>query len=255
MSNAIGIIKNGQKTLHNYVPRGVGDYVEVVGDGVKTYSTLFGELYNLVDVSKLSSKSMLDMNGMVLSNSYDGINYAGITYMASDSYSLVTIKLRSAVYSVSVTRSNGTTFTDYSSNIPTSGEKIRLYYNRALPVYGSAIGTTYNNTQSGLSSTNVQGAIDELKSRETKVKIITVTSPTLTSYSGTLGGYTGTVTISSSDVPSTAYAIIPLGCQQSTDGNRLGTLFCVNNLPTNLVWRINGGTASTYICKFMILYF
>ena len=112
----------------------------------------------------------------------------------------------------------------------------------------------YDNTQSDLSSTTVQGAIDELNSDLTKAKFITATSTTLSSNSGALGGYVGGVTISSSDVPSTTYAIIPLGCHQSTDGNRSGVLRPQFNNPVNLTWFVNGGTPNTYNCMFIALY-
>lgn len=102
--------------------------------------------------------------------------------------------------------------------------------------------------------TNLVTAINEVKADMTKAKFITATSTTLSSSSGALGGYTGNVTISSSDVPSTTYAIIPLGCQQSTDGNRIGALRPHSNTPVNLTWFVNGGMPSTYMCMFIALY-
>lgn len=101
---------------------------------------------------------------------------------------------------------------------------------------------------------DVETALDELNAEMTKAKFVTATSSSLTAYGESLGGYNGTVTINSNDVPATAYAILPAGCYHSTDINRVGVLAPGSQSAKCMTWRVNGARQATYTCCFIILY-
>lgn len=85
-------------------------------------------------------------------------------------------------------------------------------------------------------------------------KTYSTTTEELTAYSGSLGGYVGLIDISDA-LDEKTVAVIPLGCAQNGDNNRVGTMCAVDGSGTiNTSWRINGGIAGNYLCKFLIIY-
>ena len=107
-------------------------YVEVTADGVKTISTLLNELYSLVDMSKVSGLSYFEKaerryNLQAIKSQY--IVYSFVTvnpnYILTET---ITIMTNSSAYRSANTVASSTTFTDNSSNVLTSGTKLRLFY-------------------------------------------------------------------------------------------------------------------------------
>lgn len=101
--------------------------VEVSGNGVKTRSQLFDELYALIDVTKLTPKSVLvRQTATYLVRSFDmsDLKFSN-TYATNNAFSIDTIELKSSaskeyVYSGS--------YSEVSGSVIPSGDKITLYY-------------------------------------------------------------------------------------------------------------------------------
>lgn len=118
----------------------IKDFVEVVGDGVKTYNQLYAELYALLNLSKVSLDSYLISYGYdntyqyryplsVLSPTQLEFNYNGNSVSGS---SFQGIKMNSSAatcsLSVGTLTTTGYTVTEYGNNVYPSGLKIRLIY-------------------------------------------------------------------------------------------------------------------------------
>ena len=103
--------------------------ISVTADGVKTYTQLLNELYALVDRSKLSGNSYFTgAYGIVarcngIQTSYIGFNSADVEQTALKSTSFGLKPSDSFVYSF-----NGTTVTNNSSNVVTSGTVLKVVY-------------------------------------------------------------------------------------------------------------------------------
>lgn len=171
--NTVAIIKNGVKQKLPVVmaaPKVDGpDYVEVVADGVKTLSTLLNELYALINTTKLSSASYVEIKSINGNSTIYNYQYMDTSQSIYCSMSLVTASGGEmntvTIKSTGSTRKSavGTTVTDESSSIFDSGTKIRMYYNRySLDLTTRASNCVYDNSGSDLSATDAQGAIDEL---------------------------------------------------------------------------------------------
>ena len=82
-------------------------------------------------------------------------------------------------------------------------------------------------------------------------------SDTLSAYAGTQGGYKALIDFSSeiskyvSD--NSDYELIPLGCYQITDNNRIGTVSRILS-DTKILWMVNGGMAASYACIMLLVY-
>ena len=107
----------------------VAEYVEVIGDGTKTYSQIYDELFGAITVSKVTPNSKLIVEGgAVLSLAYMtgmALTYGRLSGNASG-FEMTTVSLQSSGSSVYThTRANDT---DVSSSVVTSGRSIKLYY-------------------------------------------------------------------------------------------------------------------------------
>lgn len=82
-------------------------------------------------------------------------------------------------------------------------------------------------------------------------------SDTLSAYAGAQGGYRALIDFSSeiskyvSD--NSDYELIPLGCYQITDNNRVGTVSRILS-DTKSLWVVNGGIAASYACIMLLVY-
>lgn len=107
--------------------------VEVVANGTKTYATLLNELYALVDLSKLSQNSAIILNiggekyAYHIEVFYEGTYEFTWTRVRTNAQLIKTILLREQSGSAYVYSVDGTK-TDHSTDSPTSGTKITLYY-------------------------------------------------------------------------------------------------------------------------------
>ena len=112
-------------------------YVEVTGDGVKTYGTLFDELHALVDLTKISGASRLSyldpsgtMYNYCLNYSIDGdINFSiSITTATDVNNTGITLKASGSDYYKVQTSTSATTITSLATVAGGNGRKIRLTY-------------------------------------------------------------------------------------------------------------------------------
>ena len=109
----------------------VGEYVEVVADGVKTYAQLFNELFALINGTKVKKDTKLVEETATVKIYYNLIKN-GTTYTFSR-LSLTSRVVESATAIVATSGSEyyggaGTTVTDYASTVATSGDKLRVEY-------------------------------------------------------------------------------------------------------------------------------
>ena len=110
-----------------------GEYVEVTGDGVKTFSQIGDELYALVDPDKVSDKSVIQhIVGTNNFANYSVIRFNGtkITSTRTDIAAAGADIYRYEIQSSGSKYDNitGSTYTDNSSSVFTSGWVLRLYY-------------------------------------------------------------------------------------------------------------------------------
>lgn len=192
--NTVGIIKNGVKQKLPVVmvaPKVDGpDYVEVVADGVKTNSQLLDELFSLTDLTKITKDSVLVRNDKFLRITYfDGV-YAGFTeseVAATADWTLTqSVYLRSSGSEIYVHFANGS-HQSQSSTVTASGKKITLYYDTAtLDLTTRASNCVYDNSNSGISATEVQGAIDEVVAKVDRGSV-SVTADGVETYAALIG--------------------------------------------------------------------
>lgn len=146
------------------------DYVEVEGDGTKTYATLLSELYTKIDRAKLSGASYLKIGTDVLA-------YIGTTGNPNHCFFGLSGIYNNNIYIVSILlKSDGITYQyydttahDLSSRVVTSGAKITLYYGTNSAVTNLINQAKYTYMESGES---VQAKFDGL----IKTKIISATT-------------------------------------------------------------------------------
>ena len=113
------------------------NYVEVTGNGVKTYEQILNELHSLIDASKITSRSHIQF----INAAGDGGNHSLELFTSTGSYTfrqLVTtptyIQVRTYVCSATGSSykyidSSTNTEGDSSSTVFENGRKIRFYYN------------------------------------------------------------------------------------------------------------------------------
>lgn len=138
--------------------------VYVVADGVKTYSELLNELYALIDADRIGRNTTLvrsQPNGVVtyfhiMQKLIAGIQFSeGYAYGSNDS-PVGSIILQATNSTFKVAQIVAATVTDISSNVPTSGTIISLYYN--IVVSGQGMETDAQDVSYG--SSNVKVALD-----------------------------------------------------------------------------------------------
>ena len=112
-------------------------YVEVTGDGVKTYATLLNELFALVDKTKINKSSALlniTPNGETYYYQPEYVDntefiFSGCSANQSNfAVTGVTIKATGSTSYQAVTSTSSTTINEQSSVVPVSGRKFRLVY-------------------------------------------------------------------------------------------------------------------------------
>ena len=106
--------------------------VSVTADGVKTYATLLNELFALVDFSKVTVRTKLyrtadEIFGLALRANQSSLAFSFCyAYTANDtvigSMFVASSGSKYATYKI------GGSFIDRSDSVPTSGEKITIYY-------------------------------------------------------------------------------------------------------------------------------
>lgn len=101
------------------------------------------------------------------------------------------------------------------------------------------------------------GAISSLNANSKRFVQIIKNSDALSAYGGTQGGYNALIDFSSEVskyVDSNSnYELIPLGCYQTSDNNRTGTVSRILSNDRRL-WRINGGMNEPYACIMLLIY-
>lgn len=108
-------------------------YVEVVGDGSATYASKIGNLYSLVDLTKLTQNSVLVFERNSISVTiFLQLIQKGASYLAYSNSSAATTKTyitQILVQTSGVYRSaENNVVTDNSSQVMPNGDKLRLYY-------------------------------------------------------------------------------------------------------------------------------
>ena len=86
--------------------------------------------------------------------------------------------------------------------------------------------------------------------------VIQKTSETLTLYNGATGDYQAMIDFSvevAQLTDSQDYKLIPLGCYQITDNNRVGVLSRIF-IDNKAVFRINAGYPSQFNCVMLLIY-
>lgn len=150
------------------------DKVEVTADGVKTYQALLNEIFNdpKFDITKISEKSTLKIDPFVLyfgSFGYNSATFNGGAPNGNNAFVELsaTIETSNSVYNWLNVTTSGTTSTDKSTDKPTSGTKITLYYgNRKATV---DLQTTANRCLYD-SNTTVKQKIDGMESLPSSVR-------------------------------------------------------------------------------------
>lgn len=106
--------------------------VSVTADGVKTYATLLNELFTLVDFSKVTVRTKLhrtgdEILGLTLLASPSSLIFSFCyTFTANDT--MICSMYIASSGSKYMTYNFGGSFSDRSNKVPTSGEKITIYY-------------------------------------------------------------------------------------------------------------------------------
>lgn len=146
------------------------DYVEVTADGVKTYQALLNEIFNdpKFDITKISEKSTLKIDPFVLyfgSFGNNSVTFNGSAPNGNNAFVELsaTIETSNSVYNWMNVATSGTTSTNKSTDQPTSGTKITLYYGNKKAIVD--LQTTANRCLMGDGST-VQSAIDSISTTD-----------------------------------------------------------------------------------------
>lgn len=162
--------KLGDIIVTDYPVNEESDYVEVVADGSKTYTNTLNDFYEVVDTSRLCDNSKIVFtkpNGTEYIVALTCVYTNALLFTGTQEYAAYTlyyrvIKLASSGSFMDERSNNSDTV--YESQTVPSGTKIRLYYNDAhtFDFNTKAENCIYDNTSSGLSASDVQGAIDEV---------------------------------------------------------------------------------------------
>lgn len=209
-----------------YSPNPNSNSVSVVADGTKTYATLLNELYNLIDYDRVTNNSVVTI-GLTHFNLYmknDAIKRLQFTtpFAATGGAGAYGIGVSSDTSLTFYNYAQGSNNTDIKSDVPASGTTITLYYNDQ-PSYTTSMladNVKYDNTQSGLSATETQSAIDEvvgdLKKNTTIIGSNVGTIPT-SGYLEVTAPYDGYIKLQSTSTSS----IVMLNLTGSSGGDTL----------------------------------
>ena len=146
-----------------YVPS--QNSVSVTADGVKTYSQLLNELYALVDVDKVTRNSVLvrkqptvDTILHIIHKFNSSLTFTAGYVSAMNDMPVFSMIVQASGSCFKTIQIDGTTITDLSSNVPSSGVIFTLYYNiisTGLDAEIPAENVIYGDS-------NVKDALDEL---------------------------------------------------------------------------------------------
>lgn len=142
------------------------DYVEVTADGVKNYTQLLDELYLKIDSSKLSLDSYIELPYAKFryqrTISYNNQYVFALKYGSTATTTILTVDLNNSSSFTTETqiRQNGNTINNTSSDVPTNGAKITLYYGNKKAVVD--LQTTANRCWMSDGVTSVESAITGL---------------------------------------------------------------------------------------------
>lgn len=171
----LGYVGNGEKK--DLDAGAQSDYVEVVADGVKTTSTLFDELYALVDRSRVNVNTVLqyEASGTMYSVKMTAITSTAIlfgtnciaTQANNQSIQIIYVFKSSGSLSEVLRISQSSPYIEYlvqSTDTPASGTIYRIYYNDAhtFDFNTKAENCIFDPTGTSLSSTNAEDAIKEV---------------------------------------------------------------------------------------------
>lgn len=198
------------------------DYVQVVADGVKTYQTLLYELYSAIDYSKLTPSASLvigvigDEHVNIISrvNQYN-IRFGRISSGATDDVKVYAIQINNVLANCHYTSGNviRNTYDSYDSTVPTSGDKLTLYYGNKKATVD--LQTTANRCWMG-NGESVESAINSISYKK--------------------AGFAGTTS---------AAGLLPLTGYEYLDGYRI---LCVESCTLeNVTYTIAHGTTPNYI--------
>lgn len=105
-----------------------GESVSVTADGVKTYATLFNELYALIDSTKLTVKSMFTIGEYIYTRSYYTTG-GGYQFTSANLYNQTLFIERVNIRTnSSYDRCIGTTYSNNSATVPANGTKLIIHY-------------------------------------------------------------------------------------------------------------------------------
>lgn len=110
------------------------DTVEITADGVKTYAQILADLYGAIDTSKINAKSRMS----VFNSGSNATHYQSLAVKSASEIAFSEAAVASAdgaaatVYTLGATGKgeygHGTTYNDFSSNVPASGFKFTIIY-------------------------------------------------------------------------------------------------------------------------------
>jgi hypothetical protein len=110
------------------------DYVEVTADGVKTRGVLLNELFALIDSSKVTDSSMLDIGGAVFQisiivNSEYRFGSLGVDLNSNTFLTTAIVNAsNSKCERITIDSNASAQYRDLTTNKPSNGTKITLYY-------------------------------------------------------------------------------------------------------------------------------
>ena len=125
----MSVLMKNEQMLAGLVPS--EESVSVTADGSKTYSTLFNELWALIDTNKVGAEAKLQIGGDWFSLIYCNQSIVIFVQPYFDTSNGKSKSLQIAIGTASTyyeQNGDSQTPTNLSSNVPTSGEKITLYY-------------------------------------------------------------------------------------------------------------------------------
>ena len=183
--------KQGDIIIKNYPVPEESDYVEVVADGQKTWGQLIVELTDDIVGTKITNKSKIELKysdhteifSIVRAVSSNYLNFV-CPYMHTSSGTMVNsmISTSPTLNSNLFKINDAGTITDKTSDTPTSGIKITLYYNKTQTL---ELGTLAENC---MMPDGVTSVVEQINSVESDLTSIMAVGSTNTTGSAIAGG-------------------------------------------------------------------
>lgn len=173
--------KQGEIIISDYPVPVEGDYVEVTADGEKTLRELLNELWDLIDLSKVSSESYFtigtDSMFKLLQKLNSQLRFGNCTIGSSDDKRQYTdtyiINASTSTYIQGIVNygANALAVGEYATTVIGIGTVYRIYYNSTKTL---DIGTLAQNCMMSDGVTSVEDTLDDLSSIGTSYKITTI---------------------------------------------------------------------------------